>query len=294
MLYRDGLKFPFFQEKFKYLCLDIVYTMELNKLEIREQVMKTVVKSGNGGAVWVPRGWLGEEVVVILPQKLELKERIFNSLAPHFKDIISVCIYGSYARKEQTEESDIDILIITKDKTLNLEVKGMDIMSIPLEKLRNSIEKYPTMYYQIVHESQPLFNSSALDELKKIKINRESLRDYLKDTKDHIKSNIELLELDKLDSGLLESFSVLYSAILRLKGVFISKCIIKKETFSNKKFRRWLIQQGMKNQEFEDSYNAYRLVRDNKDTKNLKINLKIAEKLLKILGNQIKLLEDII
>ena len=68
MLYRDGLKFPFFQEKFKYLCLDIVYTMELNKLEIREQVMKTVVKSGNGGAVWVPRGWLGEEVVVIVDE----------------------------------------------------------------------------------------------------------------------------------------------------------------------------------------------------------------------------------
>ena len=47
-------------------------------LAVREQIVKTVVKSGNGGAVWVPKDWLGQEVVVILPQKpkLEVKEKI--------------------------------------------------------------------------------------------------------------------------------------------------------------------------------------------------------------------------
>ena len=35
-------------------------TMEMQKLAVKEQIVKTVVKSGNGGAVWVPKGWLGK------------------------------------------------------------------------------------------------------------------------------------------------------------------------------------------------------------------------------------------
>lgn len=263
------------------------------ELAIKEQIVKTVVKSGNGGAVWVPRSWLGEEVVVILPQKpkLRIKERIINSLEPHLKDIISVSIYGSYARKEQTKESDVDVLVITKDKTLALEIKGMDVMSIPLEKLKNSIEKYPAMYYQIIQESEPLINSSVMDELKKIKISKENFSDFLKDTKAYIKTNVEFLELDKLDGGYVESHSVLYSTMLRLRGVFILKCILQKNAFSNKNFKKWVVEQGVSDSEFEDSYRAYRLVRDKKLIGNLKIRIDTAEKLIKILKRQIASLE---
>ena len=47
--------------------------MEFSKLPIKEQLVKRVVRSGNGGAVWVPKDWLGQEVVVILPQKPKLE-----------------------------------------------------------------------------------------------------------------------------------------------------------------------------------------------------------------------------
>ena len=68
-----------------------------SNLSIREQIVKTVVRSGNGGAVWVPKNWLGQEVIVILPQKpkLDVKERIIRLLEPYLKDVISVFIYGS-------------------------------------------------------------------------------------------------------------------------------------------------------------------------------------------------------
>src|SRR3989338_8766276 len=97
--------------------------MELSKLSIREQLVKRVVRSGNGGAVWVPKDWLGQEVIVILPQKpkLELKERIIHLLEPYLKDIISVFIYGSYARHEETKESDIDVVVIT-EKPLKISI----------------------------------------------------------------------------------------------------------------------------------------------------------------------------
>lgn len=268
--------------------------MKIQKLAIKEQIVKTVVKSGNGGAVWVPKDWLGEEVVVILPEKpkLELKEKIIHLLEPYLKDIISVGIYGSYARNEQTRDSDVDVLVITKDKDIKLDFKedNIDILSFPIDNLKKAIEKYPAIYYQIVQESEPLINAYALEELKNIKVSGESFRNYLQETKEHLKSNRELLELDRIDNTYLESYSLLYSAVLRLRGLYILKCALRKDAFSNKKFKKWLISRGLSINEFEDSYYVYRLIRDNKIAKGLRIKIITAEKILNILEKELKLL----
>jgi len=269
--------------------------MEIRNIAVKEQIVKTVVPSGNGGAVWVPKNWLGQEVVVILPKKpeLEIKEKILHLLEPYLKDIISVGIHGSYARNEQTKDSDVDVLVITKDKNLKLDFKSekLDVVSLPLDRLEKSIEKYPVMYYQMVQESEPLINSYVLEDLKNVRIDEGSFKDYLRETKEQLKSSIEFVELDKLDGDHLESQSVLYSSVLRLKGLFIIRTILKKAKYSNKNFRKWLICQGLSSKEFEDSYNAYRLIRDDKDTKNLKIKLDVVQKVLNILDRELKLLE---
>ncbi|MBI2101068.1 nucleotidyltransferase domain-containing protein [Candidatus Woesearchaeota archaeon] len=268
----------------------------MQKLPVREQVVKTVVKSGNGGAVWVPKGWLGQEVIVTLPEKpeFELREKIIHLLEPHLKSIVSVGIYGSYARNEQTKGSDVDVLVITKDKNLRLSFKGekIDAVSFPIDKFKIAIKKYPAIYYQIVLEAEPLINAYAIAELRSIKIKKEDFRDYLKEAREHLKSNKELLELDKLDNSCLESYSVLYSAMLRMRGLFIIRCILNKGRFSNKKFKGWLTSQGLDSGEFEESYNAYRMVRDDKSTKNLEIGINVAEKVLNILEKELNLLES--
>ena len=268
--------------------------MNLKNLTIREQIVKSVVKSGNGGAVWVPKDWLGQEVVVILPQKpkLELRERIIHLLESYLKDIISVFIYGSYARHEETEDSDIDVMVITeKPVKINIKEPKLEIIAFELEKFMKAIEKYPVMYYQIVQEAEPLINSQVLEELKGIKIKKENFKDYLNETKEHIKSSKELLELDRLDDEFIKSYSILYSAILRLRGIFIIKCILNKEKFSNKEFKKWLIKLGTNYNEFEQSYSAYRMIRDNVKIKNFNIKISTAEKLLNILENELKHIE---
>ena len=55
--------------------------------------------------------------------------------------------------------------------------------------------------------------------------------------------------------------------------------------------KNWLISQGLNLKEFEDSYTAYRMIRDNKGTKNLKIKVNVAEKALNILEKELRLLE---
>lgn len=269
--------------------------MEIQKIDVKEQIVKTVVKSGNGGAVWVPKDWLGREVIVILPEKpkLEMKQKVIHLLEPYLKDIISVGIYGSYARNEQTKDSDVDVLVITKDKNLRLSFKEerIDVVSFPIEKFRKAIEMYPIIYYQIVQEAEPLINAYVLEELKNIKISKENFKEYIKDTREHLQSSRELVELDKIDSAYLKSYSVLYSAILRLRGLFIMKCILKNDKFSNMKFKKWVIGLGLNKQELEDSYNVYRQLRDNNSAKNPVIKIDIAEKLLAILEKELKLLE---
>jgi len=49
--------------------------LNLKRIEVREMVRKKVVRSGTGGAVWVPVKWLGKEVIVILPEEGEKDEK---------------------------------------------------------------------------------------------------------------------------------------------------------------------------------------------------------------------------
>ena len=259
---------------------------------IKEQIVKTVVKSGNGGAVWVPKNWLGEEVIVTLPEKpkLSLKEEVLRILMPHLKDITAVFLYGSYARHEQTSDSDIDVLVVAKEKfQINIK-KKIELQIVQIEELKNTIKKNP-IYYQIIREAESIINSQLLEELKNIKIDFKKFKWFIETTKEHIKSNKELIELDKLDNKYLSSYSVLYSIMLRLRAIFIINCIIKNKEFSNKLFKKWVLGHKIANSDYENAYKIYKSVRDNIKIK-IKIEITFAEKLLGILIKEIENLQE--
>lgn len=230
---------------------------------------------------------------MILPEKQSLRERAMELLKPYLKELMALGIYGSYARNEQTGESDIDILAITKDKELKIDLKkeNIEVTSLPINKLKKAIQKQPVMYYQMAREAEPIINADIFDELKGIKPDKESFRPYLKEAKEHLRSNKELLELDKMDGNHLESHSVLYSSMLRLRGLFIIRCILDKDELSNKKFKSWMAGKGLSEEEFDNSYRAYRNVRDGKETKGLKIKINAAEKVLSIFEAELRSLE---
>jgi len=257
---------------------------------IKEQLVKTVVKSGNGGAVWVPKAWLGEEVIVILPQKPGIKERVLHLLEPYLKDVLAVGIYGSHARKEQTKESDIDVLVIA-DKKIFLKEPGVEILSLSPDSLKRAVEKHPALYFQPVQEAEPLINAPLFEELRRIRPSKEGIRAFIKDTKGHLKSSRELVELDKLDGNLLKSASVLYSAMLRLKGAYVLFCALKGESFSSKGWKRWLLAKGLSKGQFDDTQAGYRAVRDSLPFPK-KLPLSLAETLLTILHKSIGELRD--
>ena len=269
--------------------------MQAQTMEIKEQIVKTVVRSGNGGAVWVPKSWLGEEVVIILPQKpkLDARKKVMHLLWPFLKDIIAVGIYGSYARNEQAKDSDIDVMVITAQRPLKLDFKkeGLDIVSLPIDKLKIAMQKHPIIYHTMIQEAVPLINAHVFDGLRQKTPSRQSLKGYLQEAKAHLKSSKELLEMDKIDNEYLTSYSVLYSAMLRLRGVFIAHCILSSDRFSSKKFKNWLLKRGMSARQFDGLHRAYKIINDDKNQKQAKVSIQDAQNVLSVLENEIAELE---
>ena len=263
----------------------------VTEIAVEEQLVKRVVSSGNGGAVWVPRSWLGEDIVVIRPKKpkLSIAERILRVLVPYLQDVVGVFLYGSYARDEQDSDSDVDVLVVAKNKFTVKKHKKMDIKVVELDKLKETMEKNPIMYLSVIREAKAVVNSSLLDDLKKVKVDYKNFKWFIETAIDHVKSSKEFIELDKLYSEYLASYSVLYSIMLRLRGVFLIKCLIDKKEYSNKLFKKWLLKHNISALEYKTAYGIYRCVRDNKKVKS-KIKISIAEDLLNILVREINIL----
>lgn len=264
----------------------------MQNLILKEQIRKKVTRSGNGGAVWVPKEWLGEEIIVtrIETPKLSLKEEIINTLLPYLEDIIGIFLYGSYVRKEETKDSDIDILVIAKNISKVENTKRFDINFIEIKKIKEAVQKNPFIF-AIINEAKPIINSYLLDELKQSKKNfKDFIKWYKGTTNDSIKIAKEFISLDEMDSNYLTSYNVVYSVILRLRGVFLIKSVLNNIKFSNSSFKKFVIK-FIPEFEFKKIYKVYKDLRDNKKV-DIRIEISMVKKFLEILENEVKNLDD--
>src|SRR3990167_91548 len=104
------------------------------------EIMKRTIKSGNASAVVLPKAWLNRNVKVELIDQSheiilqEVMEIVKSKM--ELSKIIGVYLVGSYAREEQDEHSDIDILIISEDVDSELiKVGSYEIMIVSLKLL---------------------------------------------------------------------------------------------------------------------------------------------------------------
>lgn len=254
---------------------------------VKEQLRKKVARSGNSGAVWVPKDWLGEEIIVtrLETPKLSLDENILNVLLPYLKDISGVFIYGSYARKEETKDSDVDVLVIARNK-FKIKHEKFDIDVIEIKRIKDAVRN-DLFVYSVISEAKPILNGVLLDELKEIMFEPKNfVKMFADSTRDSIKSTRELLDLDKLDGDFVRSYGVIYSLVLRLRGLFLINCILKRKKFSSILFKRWIVK-VIPEHEFRKMHSVYRAIRDDKKI-DTKIELIYAEKLLLLLEKELK------
>lgn len=92
-------------------------------METQKVLTKAVKKYGNSGGVYLPSAWIGGEVEVrLLRRPVNPEADIPHALSGSMKHVVSVLLYGSHARGEHEEGSDVDVLVVTDG---NVKEKGM-------------------------------------------------------------------------------------------------------------------------------------------------------------------------
>ena len=98
-------------------------------------IVKQVKPFGNGAQILVPKEWIGKEVVVNIKNKtLEtIKDEILSSIN-NLSNVACIVLIGSYARKENLPESDIDIVVFCTEK-ININLNNYHIILVNINKL---------------------------------------------------------------------------------------------------------------------------------------------------------------
>ena len=193
---------------------------------------------------------------------------------------------GSHARGEQEPDSDIDIIAISKNTRKEIVSGKYNISIITLSSAKRSLDKNPLMILPRLREAKPILNSSLLSELIKIKVDKRRFKSFIEDTKRSVLIDKKFIELDREDSDYLNSESVIYSLILRLRGIYLIDCILKSKDYSKKAFFN-LLTSKLSSEEIENAYLIYNQVKNNQYISR-KIKINTAEKLISLLEAKIK------
>ncbi len=247
---------------------------------IEEVIEKEVVPFGNGSIVYTPKKWIGRKVAVVLQQQLiDVKGETLEILKPHLDLVEGAFLFGSFAREEHTRESDLDVLVITSKRIAIKRAGKMDILAKTKEEFLQELKKDKTLFlHQILSEAKPIFNENLLKELKE-RQGKPDYNQFLDDTIGAFKSVQELLQASK-KQGLeyLDSNAIIYSLMLRIRGLLTAQGLAKKQPYSNQKMENRLKAHGFSEKAIKDFGTVYRAERDNKKT-SVKIRLDEAEKL---------------
>ena len=126
---------------------------------------KLVQKFGNSSHVVLPKEYIGRRIRFIAEPKTfkDIKCEIVEILKPYLENIIGAYLYGSYARNEQTIDSDTDILIITDAKFKIMEkVDNSHIISTTIKDIDNTLKKLPIRRSSIAIIPKSTIQSSSL------------------------------------------------------------------------------------------------------------------------------------
>ncbi|MEK6833293.1 MAG: nucleotidyltransferase domain-containing protein [Nanoarchaeota archaeon] len=238
------------------------------------ELIKQITKAGNSSNVLLPKEWLGGTARVELIEKpIDIVEDIIRILRSYLKDILGIYIVGSYARKEETIKSDIDILVITKESNQRIRKGKYEIILVSRDNLDKAMKENIMPLLPMIKEAKTILNEGLINEYKNINPNKRNLRWIIEITKSSKKLNEQAI---KISRELKENISdgIIYSIILGLRSTYAINCL-KNNKIPTKKGLIDLLGKIVKT---EEPYNAYLRSKNNKPDKK-SISLEIAEKL---------------
>ncbi|MBI2558687.1 DUF2080 family transposase-associated protein [Candidatus Woesearchaeota archaeon] len=215
---------------------------------------KLVRKFGNSGHVIVPKEYIGKRIKFIAEPKTfeDIKSEILVILKSCLENIIGIYLYGSYARNEQTIESDIDILVITDTKLKIMEkIYDYSIVSITINELEKTLDTNAVLIFPIIKEAKIIINPELLEKYKQYKFTKKNTEVFIEGTGKILDLNKKGLELD------FELGSLVYSLMLRIRGLLMINLILSGKFYSKSVLFDFLEGKGLTKDKILELYKIY-------------------------------------
>lgn len=247
------------------------------------ELVRPIVRVGNSAGVILPREWLnGKAKIELIARPLDVKKEVFEILEEYFQDIIGIYLVGSYAREEHTDESDVDVLVITNSINKLIEKGKYSISLISKDKLEQMLISNILPLLPMIKEAKPLLNGKLIEKYKETPLTRKNLDWHIESTKSILNVARAEIDLDKESSSKCAD-SVAYSLVLRLRGIYIVDCMNDGKRWSNKELLRMI----NKISGSLEAYEGYLRVKNSKSLKE-KLPIEEAEKLYSYVYSKIR------
>lgn len=203
-----------------------------------QELIKPIVKMGNSACVLLPKAWInGKARIELIKEPLDVKKDLFEILTPYLEDIMGVYLVGSYARGEQTDKSDIDVLVITNNTSKRIEKGRYDIILIPKSSVENQLKKNILPLLPMLKEAKLLMNAKLIESHKHTKLTKRNLSFHIETTKSAMKVIEKSIEVSR-EMEIDEGDGSAYSLILRLRGIYLVNCLKIDKKWTKKEFLR--------------------------------------------------------
>jgi len=215
---------------------------------------KVVQKFGNSGHVVLPKGYIGKRIrFIVEPKSFEdIKSEVLVILNPYLENILGIYLYGSYARGEQTADSDIDILVVNNNKLRIIDkMNDYSIISVTINELESTLNNNAVLVLPIIKEAKIIINPGLLEKYKEYKFTNENTGWF-------IKNSMHALELNK--KGLEFNFeigSMVYSLMLRIRGLLMIKIMLNNSPYSKAALFSHLKGSEFKQNKIDELYKIY-------------------------------------
>lgn len=250
---------------------------------MKQELIKPIIKVGNSAGVLVPKDWINGKARVELIQKpLNIKKDALEILEPYLKDIIGIYLVGSYARGEQKERSDVDVLVITNKISERIKKGKYDILLITKDDVDNTLKNNALPLMPMLKEAKAIMNEEYLKSIKNQQLSKKNLQWNISIIKSALNINKEFIKLRKEYSKYIGD-PIAYSLVLNLRSTYIIDCIKRKQKWSTSGLLS-LIKEVSGSLE---AYEGYLRVKNDEKTKE-SLNIKEAERLLDYISKKIE------
>lgn len=252
-------------------------------------IVKAVKRYGNSGGIYVPSNWIGGRVrAELIEEPFDVKKDLVNKIS--LEHVVSIILYGSYVRNEQSGMSDIDVIIVA-DEDAKIDIPSQlsqryDIRIMSLDGIKKAVLHDAVLHKVLKDEAIALINHGLLQDLIKETPDLDSTEARISLAESALNIVKEMVKEGAEKAGMV------YPIMLRLKEMILVQYLIENKKYSTGMVKKEAVAHGISQKDFSLLMDAYRAVRDNKKAPEYAPSEDTINKLILIIEEKIRYVRE--